>query len=285
MITADDSWQRVVFSLPIAEPPTPVSLGFGVHGVHSPTDRYLLPQLWCLHLYNYRGVLVLNGATLPIRPGYAGITPPGHAVTYHYEDRSTHLFVHFECAPLPVGQVGSQIPAMQDLGDRFPALYASLEEVVRNPTLPTHRRRARLWDLLGQLSTPASTAPTLAGSDTHPTVQKALAQIELGLDSRLSVAAIARNADVSYSYLSRIFQHELGTSVIGYIRKRRIEKATFLLANSTLPIKTIAAAVGLPDLHQFNKTIRASLGYSPRAYRRHYAPSINLSLQSEPSKE
>jgi transcriptional regulator GlxA family with amidase domain len=32
-------------------------------------------------------------------------------------------------------------------------------------------------------------------------------------------------------------------------------------------VKSIAVAVGIPDLHLFNKTIRAALGHSPRTLR------------------
>ena len=38
-------------------------------------------------------------------------------------------------------------------------------------------------------------------------------------------------------------------------------------AHTTLAVKTIASEVGLPDLHFFNKTIRAAAGVSPRDYR------------------
>lgn len=253
------------FSLPLQEPPVPVALGIGVHGVQSRTDRYLLPELWCLHLYGYRGTLLLNGETLPIRPGFAGLTPPGHPVVYRYEGRSTHLYVHFRCGPSSESAALSRVPAMQDLGDRFPAFYAALEEVVLQPTLPAYRRQARLWDLLGQLAEPAPTRGATTG--LHPAVQQTVERIERGLGEPLRVSQLAFDAGVSYSYLSRLFQAELGSSVIGYIAARRMEKAQLLLTQSTLPIKTVASAVGMPDLHLFNKTVRRSLGVSPRALR------------------
>ena len=56
-------------------------------------------------------------------------------------------------------------------------------------------------------------------------------------------------------------------TVEGYIRQRRVERALHLLAHTTLTVKTIAGEVGLPDLHFFNKTIRAAAGLSPREYR------------------
>ena len=43
---------------------------------------------------------------------------------------------------------------------------------------------------------------------------------------------------------------------------RRMERALPLLKPTTMAVKTIAAEVGLPDLHFFNKTIRAATGLS-----------------------
>lgn len=253
------------FAIPLHEAPVVVAMGVGIHGVQSALDHYLLPELWCLHLYGYRATLVLNGETLPIRPGFVGLTPPGHSARYHYEGRSVHLYVHFRCASPSDSGCRSRIPAMQDLGERYPVFYAALEEVILQPTLPPYRRQARLWDLLGQLAEPVPVTGAPAG--LHPVVRQSVEQIERGLGEPLRVRQLAQTAGVSYSYLSRLFQQELGVSVVGYISTRRIEKAQLLLTQSTLPIKTIAATVGMPDLHLFNKTIRRALGASPRALR------------------
>ena len=43
------------FPIALQEPPIPVAMGVGVHGVQSPEDRYCLPALWSLHVYGYRG--------------------------------------------------------------------------------------------------------------------------------------------------------------------------------------------------------------------------------------
>lgn len=58
-----------------------------------------------------------------------------------------------------------------------------------------------------------------------------------------------------------------GQTVIGYVRARRAQRARHLLRRSTLPIKTIAAQVGVPNLGQFNHLMRAQCGQSPRAIR------------------
>jgi transcriptional regulator GlxA family with amidase domain len=64
-----------------------------------------------------------------------------------------------------------------------------------------------------------------------------------------------------------LFRAETGYTVVGYIRRRRMERARHLLRESTLSIPAIAASVGVADLQAFNKACRRELGDSPRAVR------------------
>lgn len=248
--------------IPLSEPPEPVALGVGVHGVTQSVDSYRLPTLWCLHLYTYRGELEMRNTKLPIRPGFAGITPAGEPVVYRYEGRSQHLYAHFRCR----GFGGSaSVPLMQDTGARFPAIYAALEEIALQPQLSVARKSARLWDVLCQLAEPSGADGVPSG--LHPAVRGCVERIERALSEPIRVETLAHDANISYGYLSRLFQKDLGTSVIGYVGKRRMEKARLLLSESTLSIRAIAQSVGIPDLHQFNKAFRRAYGKSPRVLR------------------
>ena len=263
-----DNWQAAEWPICLAEPPVLVQMSAGLHGGQS-TDRFQLPTLWSLHFYRYRATLELAGQVFPIRPGFVGLTPPNQPVLYRYEGPSPHLYAHFRLLP---GTSTGTIPLMQDLGARFPALYTQFEEVALAPHLPRWRRQARLWEILCQLTErPAPQARTNTAG--HPAVAATIERIEQRLGEPLSIAQLAREAGVSYSYLGRLFQQQVGTSAIGYLRNRRIERAEHLLKESTLPIKSVAIAVGIPDLHLFNKTIRSALGASPRALRTTPSPS------------
>jgi transcriptional regulator GlxA family with amidase domain len=55
--------------------------------------------------------------------------------------------------------------------------------------------------------------------------------------------------------------------VIGHLLRRRATRAQHLLLTTNLPVKVIAAEVGVPDLQEFNKLIRRHCGHSPRAVR------------------
>jgi AraC-like DNA-binding protein len=261
-------WEEIRWPIALGTPPDFVSVGIGLHGRQGPIDRYLLPDLWCLHLYTYSATLLLGKQTFPIRPGFAGLIPPNMPTEYRYRGVSQHLFVHFRWSTnaQATGESAERIPAMQDMGAEFARYYGQLERVVRGVGRAPSRAQSCVWDILCELCDRQDARPTDA-PDAHPAVRAAVSLIELRLAEPLSVAQLADECHISYSYLGRLFQEAYGTTVVGYIRARRMQRAAHLLNQSTLPIKVIAAAVGIPDLHLFNKTVRHTLGASPRAIR------------------
>jgi len=101
----------------------------------------------------------------------------------------------------------------------------------------------------------------------HPAVSTAIAHIEARLAAPLAIPEIARAAGVSHNHLTRLFRTETGTTVVAYIRRRRLERARHLLRASTLSVPAVAASVGIADLQAFNKACRRELGASPRVLR------------------
>jgi len=136
------------------------------------------------------------------------------------------------------------------------------------PATP-QRSAARVWDLLWQLhgGNAALDMGRLARLPCPAAVTQFVEQVELQLHQRTTVESLADAADVSQGHLIRLCHQHLNRTPVAYLRYRRIQRAADLLRHSTLPIKTIAVEVGIPDLHLFNKTVRRELGVSPSAYR------------------
>ena len=254
-----DGWEGLAWDLPLGDPPLVVAAGRNAHGF-VPKDRYRLPDLWSLHLYGYEAECRVDGTALPIRPGFLGLTPPGATLETRYRGVSVHLYVHFQAS----GET-RRVRAMQDLGTAYDATYERLYAgIARLPHEP-RRVAAALWDLLwGLAERPASPSARRTG---HAAVRRAEEDIERRLSEPLRVTEIAETAGVSAGYLARLFREAHGTTVVGYLSERRVERAVHLLQRSTLPIKSIAATVGMPDLQRFNKALRARCGMGPRALR------------------
>lgn len=258
MLANSLEWQ-----VPLGAKPRISQMGIGVHG-SVPVERYLMPRLWCLHFYRYEAEMMINGRLFPILPGFVSLVPPGTRLEYRYKGRSQHCYAHFY---LPVGGSDTMtIPAMLDLGREFETVNRLLEQAVE--FFPNQRLRAeiRLWDILWQLSARSSHQSSEA-VQMHPSVQKALQLVELHLQEPIYVTELAKKVGLSQNHLIRLFRASVGTTVVGYIRDRRLQRATHLLKNSTLSIKGIAHEVGIKDLHLFNKVIRRAHGVSPRKVR------------------
>lgn len=259
-----------VWQMPLKQAPQLVQAGRAVHGRRKREEEFLLPELWCVHLYNYHGHLLIDGREFEIHPGFVSVTPPNARIVYRFLGESWHTFAHFR---LPAR--GDLVPmrAMQDLGENYDALAKMMEEAAGwLPAMPC-RSSVRLWEVLWQLvNHPYSeTAPR---RQLHPALSQAVREVEVHLAEPLSIPEIARRADISHNHLTRLFRAEFGMTVEGYIRQRRTQRALHLLAHTTMAVKSVAAEVGLPDLHFFNKTIRAATGQSPRGYRETHTTSV-----------
>jgi AraC family transcriptional regulator len=247
--------------LHLGEPPLVANAGVGVHGVASRTDVFRLPELWQLHLYEYDAELDVDGTAHLIRPGRVSLVPPGVTVRYRYRGRSQHLYAHLR---IPAAGPARTLPLVQDAGPELPILSGLLRQAVASVPREPERTRAEIWTALWRI---ADLAPAAGRPGPHPAVSAAIAYIEAHLAAPLTVPEVARAAGVSHNHLTRLLRDSTGATVVGYIRRRRLDRAHHLLRASTLSIPAVAASVGIPDLQAFNKACRRELGASPRALR------------------
>ncbi len=247
-------------ALSLVKPPVITGIGVGIHHSDKPDD-YCGSGRWRLHLYSTPLVIVADGRQYDIVPGHAALWRPEVELQARFRGRSVHMCAHFE-----VASKGDEVilPGLQDLAGRFAAVDGALQEAAGWFPRSPHRAEARLWDVLWQLVEPEKPGPERAG---HPALERARAHIHAQLNRELGIAAIADAAGCSANHLLRLFRREQGTTIVAFVRECRVRRAEYLLRHSTIPIKDIAAEVGIPDLHFFNKTMRRELGKSPRDIR------------------
>jgi AraC family transcriptional regulator len=250
-----------MWEIQLEAPPTVVAIGRNAHGFE-PTDSYCLPDLWSLHLFGYDAVLRQGDQESVVRPGSLGITPPGVTMTTRYFGISVHIYAHFRVSP---GR-SRTVPAVCDTSDQYESLHSDLYDAVRRFAREPHYANAVVWNTLWKSISWGGLSDEGARAD-HRAVQRVAEMIEQNLNGRMVVGELAEEAGVSASYLARLFQEAYGESVVGFIRRRRMERASDLLRHSTLPVKLVASSVGFSDLQQFNKAVRGHFGISPRALR------------------
>jgi len=266
----------VAAPLDVSEPPVVVNQGRGTHGVHRSEDVFQLPQLWSLHLYGYAADLEVDGVAHPITPGSVSLVPPASLIRYRYRGPSQHLYAHLRAprlAPGPGGEpAASRLAVLMHPGADLPRIAELMESAVASAVARPERTRADVWTVLLRLADRAEAdGERPAGGDPARTVPDYVAAtvslVESRLAEPLTVPAIAAAVGVSPGHLTRVFSARTGETVVGYLRRRRVEHARHLLTSSTMSISAVAASVGIPDLQAFNKTCRAVTGRSPRGLR------------------
>ena len=254
--------------VPLSEPPRIEWLSVGQHGRFARED-YRLPELWCVHLYTWTGAFRAGDMTFPVSPGFVSVVAPDTPLSHFFRTQDPPA-VHFSCGFRLTNTSENHVflPQMRDSGAFFATLHPLFEQAIGAFGASPRRAEALFWDILWRLAEQGGANTTPAQTGAEPTVVTRTREvIELRLSEPLRVADLARAADLSHNHLTRLFHAATGESVVAYIRARRVERATRLLRHTTIPVKQIAAQVGLPDLHQFNKAIRAATGVSPRAVR------------------
>ena len=98
-------------------------------------------------------------------------------------------------------------------------------------------------------------------------VLDAVEAMENHIADPLSLPQIAVLAGVSPRQLARLFTEQLGTPVMRYYRRLRLERAQSLLRNSPLPLTQIALATGFANSAHFSRLYAAQFGQPPSAYR------------------
>jgi AraC family transcriptional regulator len=234
--------------------------------------RYFLDDLWTLNFWRCEARLRIAGRWLPIEPGGATLVAPRVPMLFRFPPVGQQVWVHLSAGDPDAGAGQMEdsykvlIPAAQPLGDRFEPMALALEEAVGWLATSPRRVAARVRDLLWQLSDGAN-RPRLAGP-MRQEVAAAMQWIERRLADPIRVPQIAKAVGMSHNHLLRLFREATGQTLAGYICRRRAQRAKHLLERTTMPIKTIAATVGIADLQAFNKTIRRTFDRSPTAIRR-----------------
>ncbi|WP_131105495.1 GlxA family transcriptional regulator [Ornithinimicrobium sufpigmenti] len=87
------------------------------------------------------------------------------------------------------------------------------------------------------------------------------------LGEPLTAAQVATRAHMSTRTLERRFRAETGDTLIGWISRRRVERAQALLEDTDLTVTRVAHDVGFGSAESLRRHFLAYAGTSPRAYR------------------
>ena len=82
-----------------------------------------------------------------------------------------------------------------------------------------------------------------------------------------SLMELARQVGMCDYNLKRGFKEAFGTTVFGYLRDRRLEKAQQLLLEQEMTVASVAQTVGYDSHASFTTAFKRKFGVSPKAYQ------------------
>lgn len=155
-----------------------------------------------------------------------------------------------------------------------PAARLALESIRRCPFVGPLRElalTARGNDLLLEFLTTLS----LAGPSRPGTLlRSAIGQIETAaaylanhLEQPPSVSELARHFGLSETTLKRGFHQVYGTTVFGYLRSRRMERAKTLLESGEATVLEASTLVGYSNPSNFAAAFRQQFGLNPKEFQ------------------
>lgn len=88
------------------------------------------------------------------------------------------------------------------------------------------------------------------------------------LSEDISLKQLAQNFFITKTYCCDVFKKQSGDTVLGFLKKIRLNFAKRLLAETTLSLPEVAWRCGYRDYSHFGKHFKTDVGSSPELYRR-----------------
>lgn len=103
--------------------------------------------------------------------------------------------------------------------------------------------------------------------DVQTIVEKAQKYIENHYHKDLSIEEIAEVVDLSISHFCMIFKQVSGYTFLEYLTKCRMDKAKYILKNTSVKVYQIAPLVGYQDPKYFTQVFKKATGKTPSEFR------------------
>ena len=97
-------------------------------------------------------------------------------------------------------------------------------------------------------------------------IRKAQQYISAHVREKMSVPMVAKNVDVSPSYLTALFHKNLQISPGEYIRRVKLQESKQMIRENNMNFTEIAAALQYSTVHHFSRQFKEKFGITPTEY-------------------
>ncbi len=245
-----------------------------------------------------KGRFVIAGETYAAEPGDLFWIPPDTLHSMEGFAPGMHCpYVHFDLVYRPSHSHWDFTipPGMDDLGELKPLLHERLRHPMLNGLAgrirsPTNRH---VGGLIQDICAEAARAQPFAGLRMSGMMLQVVAEILLGradlpteplahapflenaadtishrCHENLRLGEIAKACKLSPSHFRYLFNRHFGLTPRAYLRRARLRRARELMVGTAMTLSEIAMKSGFATIHSFSRAFRATVGSSPREFRR-----------------
>jgi len=92
--------------------------------------------------------------------------------------------------------------------------------------------------------------------------------LEQHIEENVTLEQLSEAYAMTTRHTNRLFKKELGTTPYNYLLDQKIELAKNLLANTNIPVSSIAGKLKFADAYYFSNMFKKKTGFSPRQFRK-----------------
>ena len=223
------------------------------------------------------GNMWLNGELYPIQKGSCFLIRPGDQpqCTQNPDERLQVIFIHFQC---------ESRSANPQITENFPTSYTNVIEthhfeVLLNRILEIEERnlpwKEAEFDLImkqvflllyRQQSDKAEKNRSTRGKQSQ-LIRRVIFYIKEAPGYRISHDELAEKMNLSPEYLSKIFKKNMGISLRQYVTNTRLERALYLLQETSMNVSQTSDALGYGNVHFFSKQFKDRYGHPPSDFK------------------
>lgn len=231
-----------------------------------------------IYVVNGYGSFLVKEKFIELTKGTVLIYPPGETQQYSYRyENSTEVFwVHFTGygAQELLENIGLKAnePHYIGLNNTFIDCFTKVihELQIKLPLF----EQASNFAILDLLTLMARTKLTLQASPKRiqdEPIIKVMEEMHTHYSYNWTISKLAKQCNLSVDWFMHRFKAQSGVSAMEYLLEIRLNKAKWLLLNSSLSIKEISNIVGYSDPLYFSRVFKKSEGISANIYRKSHS--------------
>lgn len=229
-------------------------------------------DLW--YVLSGKGTMHLGDSDYPLRKGCCLLLRPGDHpnAMQEIDDRLTHIYIHFQIEEdtASSGLVDTFLPPtytqIEDVFEFEELLNLILEILERRESFATEEFDCMIKQVFLRIYRTHYGKTKPVSLKQSRAVSKAINLIRGESRQRISHHQIAKQIGLTPKYLSLLFKRSTGLPLKEYITHARMERAMFLLTETTMNVTEVAETLGYTNIFLFSKQFKYKYGQPPSQF-------------------